>query len=267
MKGINKKGIYEKYGINYNGGKIEAPFFGLISPLLVNGNAKLGKGVYTWSMLPGNISHSVTLCGEKAEVKGTCPANCPGCYAQTGFYNMPEVKAANARKTVLARMRPAFVKAAILAQIEAEGVKLVRIHASGDFFSPEYVEMWREIATVCPGVLFWTYTKNPEAETAFDRLANVNVVRSCVPGYGYNFGKCAYILRLYYALKEAGEDVYICRCGIDKNQHCTTCRGCSRNKYVLFIEHSTDYKAEEDPAFPVLRAVIEAQRPEEVAAD
>jgi len=259
--GNSKKGIYEKYGISYNGGKIEAPLFGQIAPLLVNGNAKLGKGVWTWSMLPGDFEHSVTLDDECRKVRGTCPVSCPGCYAQTGFYNMPDVKAANARKTVLARLYPDFVRRAILAQIEAEGVKLCRIHASGDFFSAEYVEMWREIVKASPACLFWSYTKNREAEEAFSDLPNINIVKSCVAGYGFNFGKCGYILRLYNALKAEGEDVYICRCGIDKNQHCTTCRGCSENKYVLFIEHSTDYHAEADPLFPALSEIIEAQRP------
>ena len=60
-------------------------------------------------------------------------------------------------------------------------------------------------------------------------------------------------------LKAIGKAVYICRCGIDKKQHCTNCRGCSKNEIVLFIEHSTEYKAEKDPAFAALKAIIDAQ--------
>ena len=56
-----------------------------------------------------------------------------------------------------------------------------------------------------------------------------------------------------------GKSVYICRCGVDKNQHCTNCKGCSKNDYVLFIEHSTDYKAENDPCFNELKEIIERQ--------
>ena len=38
------------------------------------------------------------------------------------------------------------------------------------------------------------------------------------------------------------------------------------NKYVLFVEHSTEYKAEKDPLFPVLRAVVESQQSMETEA-
>ena len=63
----------------------------------------------------------------------------------------------------------------------------------------------------------------------------------------------------YKALKAIGKNVYICRCGIDKNQHCTNCTACSKNDFVLFIEHSTEYKAEKDPLFPVVKELIENQ--------
>lgn len=255
----NKKEIYAKHGINYENGKIEAPVFGFINPLLIDGNSKLGKGVFTFSMLPGTHIYTVEINGKSYDVKGTCPCDCIGCYAQTGFYRMSSVIRSNAIKTILARDYIDFVIRAIIAQIEAENIKLVRIHASGDFFSVEYIEAWKEIVKACGFTVFWTYTKNASAESAFDDFTNINIVKSIVNGFGFNFGKCAYILKVYRALKEIGKDVYICRCGIDKNQHCTNCKGCSVNKYVLFIEHSTDYKAENDPIFPELKAIIEAQ--------
>ena len=256
---MNKKNIYKQFGIEYKGGKIYAPFFGWISPVLVNGNSKLGAGVWTFSSLPGNFIHRVNIDGEVIEIGGTCPCNCSGCYAQTGLYNMPSVKKALAIRTVLARLYPDFLERAIIAQIIADEIKLLRIHASGDFFSVEYVEMWKRIAIRFPGVAMWTYTKYAPAEKAFDDIANCNVVKSIIPGCGVNFGKCAYIIALYQELKSRGLPVYICRCGIDKNQHCVNCKGCSAYKYVLFIEHSTAYKAESDPLFPVLREIIENQ--------
>lgn len=256
---MNKKEVYASYGIKYEAGKIEAPVFGFISPLLVDGNSKLGKGVWTFSTLPGNKTYSVEIDGKVYDVQGTCPCNCPGCYAQTGFYNMPSVMKSNAIKTILAREHLDFVIRAIIAQIIADGIKLCRIHASGDFFSGAYIGAWQHIAKSCEACIFWTYTKNKEAENAFDDLDNINIVHSLVPGYGFNFGHCDYILRVYKALKELGKSVYICRCGIDKNQHCTNCRGCAEHEYVLFIEHSTAYKAELDPAFEELKAIIDAQ--------
>jgi hypothetical protein len=37
---------------------------------------------------------------------------------------------------------------------------VVRIHDSGDFYSPEYVEKWRRIIAMFPDVLFYCYSKS-----------------------------------------------------------------------------------------------------------
>lgn len=255
----SKKAIYAEYGIKYANGKILAPVFGWINPLLLDGNAKLGKGVWTWSTLPSNKAFTVEINGHVFNVVGTCPCNCAGCYAQTGFYNMPSVKQSNAVKTVLARDHMDFVKRAIIAQIHADNILLCRIHASGDFFNAEYINAWRDIVNASPLCTFWTYTKNASAENAFADCKNINIVKSVIHGYGFNFGKCEYILRVYKALKAMNKDVYICRCGVDKNQHCINCKGCSKNEYVLFIEHSTGYVAENDPLFAEITKIIDAQ--------
>lgn len=39
------------------------------------------------------------------------------------------------------------------------GVKIVRIHASGDFYSPEYFQAWVKVASMNKGVSFFGYTK------------------------------------------------------------------------------------------------------------
>lgn len=266
MKNTNKKAIYAAFGIEYKSGKINAPVFGWIAPLLIDGNAKLGKGVWTFSTLPGSIEYTIELFGKMYTVKGTCPCTCPGCYAMTGFYRFESTVKALAIRTILARDYMDFVKRAIAAQIVAENIALLRIHAAGDFFSRDYVEMWHDVAKNAPSTCFWTYTKNREFENAFDDLPNANIVKSIIPGKGFNFGHCDYILRVYKALKEAGNSVYICRCGMDKNQHCVNCKGCATHDFVLFIEHSTAYKAENDPLFPELCAIIDGQTSQAVAA-
>lgn len=257
---MNKKEVYKSFGIEYASGKILAPRFGWIAPLLVNGNEKLGKGVFAWSMLPGNFVHVVNYNGMVLTVAGTCSCNCAGCYAQAGNYNFSSVKYSLAVKTILAREYLDFMRRAIMAQIVADNIRLVRIHASGDFFDAAYIAAWCDIIGRCKDCAFWSYTKYAPAENAFSCFGNCNIVKSIIPGRGFNFGKCGYILQVYNALKEAGEKVYICRCGIDKQQHCVNCRGCVDNAFVLFIEHSTNnYNAEKDPLFPVLRELIENQ--------
>ena len=162
-------------------------------------------------------------------------------------------------RTILARLALDFVKRAIIAQIKAENIQLCRIHASGDFFSMDYVNIWREIAIACGTCVFWSYTKNAQAENAFDDLSNVNIVKSLIPGIGMNYGTCDYVMNAFNALKASGKKVHICKCGIDKNQHCNNCKGCSENEYVLFIEHSTAYKAEQDTSYPKLAEMVNAQ--------
>lgn len=250
LKKMSKKDVYAGYGIEFKNGKILTPDGEWINELLKEGNSKTGKKVLTWSMLPGT------------ENGGTCVCNCKGCYAMTGFYKMPSVRESLEQNTAIVNNHIEFFTAAIIAQLEYIGQAEVRIHAAGDFNTnnpSEYAKAWHFIAEKNPSCKFWTYTKMPEYETLFDDLQNANIVKSIIPEKGVNFGHCDYIMELYAFLKACGKSVYICRCGIDKNQHCENCGHCSTVNYVLFIEHSTEYKAEEDPLFSELKAIIESQ--------
>lgn len=226
--------------------------------LLINGNEKIGKGVYHFSTLPG----TETYTSEKfnCTVAGTCPCDCIGCYGKTGNYRFRSTKDSLAIRTLIAKTDLAFMVEEICKEIKKHDIKMVRIHATGDFFSSDYVNAWTEIAKRNPATVFWTYTKATfqELET-LNSLKNVNIVSSVIPGKGFNFGHCDYIMETYTELKAAGKDPYICKCGTDKNQHCNNCKGCSTHKYVLFIEHSTSYKAEKDPLFIDIKQLINAQ--------
>lgn len=239
---LSKATIYSKYGITYANGKISTPI-GVMPELLKVGNSKTGKAVRTWSMN-----------------QTTCPCHCPGCYADSGCYQFANVKESLAKNTEIARKHLGFLERAIRAQCETfkEGTE-IRIHAVGDFFSIEYLNMWHNIAHDFPNLIFWTYTKVQAFVSAFDDLPNANIVPSLVPGFGFNFGHCGYVIDMYHALIAAGKKVHICRCGIDDNQHCNGCHKCSECEYVLFVEHSTNYKAIEDARYSELVALIESQ--------
>ena len=255
--------VYAAYGIEYQAnsgnGLINVPVFGFMPIPVVDGNGKIGAGCWHFSTLPTNQLFDVVINGQSFTVKGTCCCHCEGCYATKGNYNYSNTKANLAWRTILARDHVEFLQRAIIATIKAFEIKLFRWHASGDIVSAEYAAMMKAVVLACPECIFWTYTKATEYETLFDDCPNANIVKSVIPGKGFNFGHCDYILACYEFLKEAGKTVYICRCGIDKNQHCVNCKGCSRNDYVLFIEHSTSYQAEKDPLFPILKALIESQ--------
>lgn len=255
-----KAAVYAKYDIQYKAGKIYCEYLrAWLRPVLVNGNEKLGKGVWTFSTLAGNKLYRFSFEGVEYTELGTCGCSCPGCYAQTGCFRFSSVIRSLGIKTMLARFNRDFLRRAILAQIEADHVETLRIHAAGDFFSAGYIAMWHDIIESTPAVKYWSYTKYAPAEHAFDDLPNMNMVPSLIPGAGMNYGRCNYVLQQVQRLQAQGEKVHVCRCGIDAGQHCAGCKGCSENKYVLFIEHSTAYRAEEDPDFIPLRQLIEMQ--------
>lgn len=264
--------IYSEYNIISDGEKLYHTEFGFINPLLIDGNDKIGKGVWHFSTLPTNKLFIVNVNGNEYTESGTCPCHCgktvtkngkemfvSTCYATKGNYNYGSTKKSLMVRTWLVRHDLDFVARAILAQIKIDGIKVIRVHASGDFDSMAYAEMWRNIALNNPQVIMWTYTKVKACEDYFDDIPNFNVVKSVIAGKGFNYGHCDYILSLYDYLTSIGKSVYICRCGIDKNQHCNACTACSKYDYVLFLEHSTDYKAEKDKLFPIVKALIESQ--------
>ena len=261
MKKLTKKQTYEKYGIQMEGDKLVSPL-GLINELLKEGNDKTGKRVWTFSILPGTGEFEMDINDYHIHTKGTCCCDCLGCYAKTGRYNQDNVIRSMIINTELVNHYIWFVRAAISAQLEYIGEGEVRIHAAGDFNTenPEqYANMWFDIAEKFSTFLFWTYTKVKRFENLFDNLKNANIVKSVIPHIGVNFGHCDYIINAYYTLKELGKSVYICKCGIDKNQHCENCKVCATYEYVLFIEHSTSYKAEKDPLYNKLCEIINNQ--------
>lgn len=277
---MTKKEIYAVHGIRFDDKHIYCdPLQRWIPRLLINGNKKIGRGVWHFSIVAGtapvstetvrkalgaiaeqwDVEQAQRLCG------GTCACNCPGCYAQSGHYVKSNVRASLAWRSYLVRVDLEWVERAITAQIEADNIKMVRIHAAGDFCSDAYVQMWTRIAAAHPATIFWTYTKTAfKSLAAFDALENCNIVKSLIDGR-VNYGTASYIMALYHELKAAGKSVWICRCGIDKNQHCNDCHHCYSAEYVLFLEHGTAYKPEQDPAFPAFVELVNSQI-EEAAA-
>ena len=233
---------------------------GVFYPLpLVDGNSKIGH-VWHASTLPTDKKYHIEYNNMVIDEKGTCPLECKGCYGTKGNYNYENVLFYIAMRTRLLRKYPEIYFQVCRAQITTENIKLIRLHATGDFIENEAAG-WYKIFKDMPDLIGWTYTKCKKTGDIkrLNNLNNFNIVDSIIPGCGFNFGHIDYILNVYEKLKKAGKDVYICRCGIDKNQHCEKCGGCALNKYVLFIEHSTGYKAEKDPLYNTIKAIIEAQ--------
>lgn len=93
----------------------------------------------------------------------TCPmaGNCVnGCYAKMGAYIWPKVYAKHESNLKLS-LTGDFVSV-IDAEIKKIKADLIRIHDSGDFYSPEYLEKWIQVIKLNPTVKFYAYTKMVE---------------------------------------------------------------------------------------------------------
>lgn len=94
----------------------------------------------------------------------TCPgatALCKSlCYVGYGNMAYPKNRQIRDNRTLwVMRNMPQFA-ALMVQEISRLGLKTLRIHDSGDFFSPTYVRTWIDIASQCPDVKFWFYTRS-----------------------------------------------------------------------------------------------------------
>ena len=258
-KKLSKKDFFATYGVEYKDSKVLAPW-GQWVPLPLTWGSK--THCYGWSTLAGTKEWVVEFNGKTTNMQGTCVCQCDHCYGCNGRYAMPGVYNANAWRTFAARYCMDWLERVITAQINwgvrGKSLAFVRVHITGDFFDMEYVDMWKRIKANCPDTKMWAYTKNKEAENAFDDVENFNIVKSLVPGFGMNYGHCDYIMDVYHGLIANGIETHICRCGVDNNQHCDTCRACQDLTYVLFLEHGSNYKAEKDPLWDQFVALVES---------
>lgn len=260
MKTSTRKAIESRLGIKtFNSFvRIDSNLYPLP---FVQGNEKLGTSVWHSGTLPTNKTFTLEYDGETITSEGTCEGTCEGCYGTSGHYQRKKMIYYLIMRTKLLREYPSIYFELAKIQLEYEDIKKLRIHSVGDFIPGEalaYYNMLKEF----PNIKAWTYTKvrNSYEIDLLDTLPNCNVVKSIIPGFGFNYGHNAYIANVFYYLKRAGKSVYICRCGVDENQHCSDCDGCSDHEYVLFIEHSTGYNASTDYGWNKIIELIENQK-------
>jgi len=94
--------------------------------------------------------------------KVTCPfaGECVKfCYAQKGNYTrFPKVGEAMEKKYELTKLEN-FVEL-MHNEIKSKKAKIIRVHDSGDYYSPKYLNKWVRIALINPEVKFYSYTNS-----------------------------------------------------------------------------------------------------------
>jgi hypothetical protein len=128
--------------------------------LLGTGNTKLVKTAKEFGVRIFNFS--IPAGNDKKSGKITCPfaGSCLKlCYAQWGMYRFGNVERA-LTKRYEASKEENFVQTITneLAKVKKDKQTYVRIHDSGDFYSPAYFAKLLEIARLNPSVRFYDYT-------------------------------------------------------------------------------------------------------------
>jgi hypothetical protein len=183
--------------------------------LTQRGNAKLNN---TWLF---NLPATPTVCNTV----------CKGCYAAREQVRFPSVLAA--RESRLTASKDASFSARIIAELSsARKLPLYyRVHASGEFYSQEYISHWLDIASAFPSITFYAYTKRLADFdfTALSSLPNFVLINSL------HFGKLN-----YGPLDQAPAGAFICpssdtiKCGLQ----CTYCMSKqAQHESVYFIKH------------------------------
>lgn len=112
----------------------------------------------------------------------TCPGKtkaCDGCYATSGrmaMHQYPDKRYGRNTTAIIQALKAGDGAQALLDAVDATNSKTIRIHDSGDFFSPAYVRAWVEVALARPDVKFWAYTRSwriPAISTALNYLAKL----------------------------------------------------------------------------------------------
>lgn len=188
--------------------------------LLTVGNHKLASNIITW-----DIPASQEVCGR----------TCPSCYAIKAQKLYPAVLPSRGKKLELSKS-PDFVPN-ITKAINILSPTYVRIHASGEFYSQEYINKWEVIAKATPQVLY-AYTKRLD-EFDFSRLKllkNVVIINSLQNGR-INYGtkeqaKLAEAEGMFVCPDQGGKTEVIC------GNSCTYCMTKeAQNSGVFFVKH------------------------------
>ena len=96
-----------------------------------------------------------------ASGKTTCPFadKCVKfCYAKKGAYIWSNVKPAFEKRYALTKTDQ-FISA-MTEEIKKKKADYVRVHDSGDYYSPKYLQKWLTIAKNNPSVRFYSYTNS-----------------------------------------------------------------------------------------------------------
>ena len=131
---------------------------------LVNGNHKVGKGVWCFNTLPGDKPLCNSTKGQLTNVPGTCGGCCEGCkgacYAirDAKFHHNSCIPALS-KNTLMTRHDINGTFEQIKSALIKNKAKVLRYHSSGEIQNYDYLLHMVKLAVEMPNVQFYCYTK------------------------------------------------------------------------------------------------------------
>ena len=135
---------------------------------IVDGNKKVGKGIYCINLLSGDKPLSLNNGIQLTNISGTCQGCCESCkkdcYAirNQKFRSTTENLKAWSENTLLAKEFPEQFFYEIQTFLNRSMICAIRFHSFGEIPSFEYLLKMIELAENNPFVQFYTYTKRYE---------------------------------------------------------------------------------------------------------
>lgn len=211
---------------------------------LETGNKKTGKSGRIYDkILVWNIPPRITCPG----VSDWCSTHCYNADARKDVYTIDRW----CENLWDFHFRLPELKDKIENQInETTGRCAVRLHSSGDFFSEEYIDFWKEIILEFPKVSFWGYTRTwnvPCLKDNVNELMNLNnmqlfasydtTMATSVPAIPKSLVFDTKENLFEYAVKHTGS--IICPEQYGRVESCADCGLCMKktNKDILFQLH------------------------------
>jgi hypothetical protein len=128
------------------------------------GNAKLGKNIFTFSLPAGHACPFANECLSKAHKLTGKLTDGPNtqfrCFAASAEAVYPNVRVARWHNFDLLKKLNSNEAADLILNSLPKKANIVRIHVSGDFFNEAYFLAWLQVAKLRPTVLFYAYTKS-----------------------------------------------------------------------------------------------------------
>lgn len=200
--------------------------------VLVSGynNAKLGRDVRK-GPLRGYWIYALSL-----EERATCPRSChhwATCYGS----NMPYAKRIDHREHNALR---AALRREVRDLVNTRGRRgvLVRLHALGDFFSPEYVEFWAGLLQIYSTLAVFGYTAWPPDSPIGERITGAKGLYGQRFAIRWSNGGGAEDCTVPIQTPEQAGSAIVCPEQTGRTAACATCGLCwHTRRNIAFLEH------------------------------